>query len=169
MNSAGIIFGVPLAFAGLVTTTLTWRTGQDELRTAKEGQVTDRYTKAVEQLDSTKREVRTAAIYALERIARDSARDRPAIIDVLAAFAREHDPAPRIKDNKLPAEPDIDVAAALTVIGRTPHPPRNPADDDDIPDLHAARIPHSHLPRANLTGANCATRTCEARTCAARN
>jgi hypothetical protein len=52
--------------------------------------VTDRYTKAVEQLGSDKLEVRIGGIYALERIACDSARDHPTVMDVLTAFIREH-------------------------------------------------------------------------------
>ena len=56
----------------------------------EQGQVTDRYTKAIEQLGSDKLAVRIGGIYALERIARDSARDHPAGMEVLTAFIREH-------------------------------------------------------------------------------
>jgi hypothetical protein len=38
----------------------------------KQGQVTDRYTKAIDQLGSDKIDVRIGGMYALERIARDS-------------------------------------------------------------------------------------------------
>jgi hypothetical protein len=45
---------------------------------SREGQVTDRYTKAVKQLGDKKVDVRLGGIYALERIARDSPkRDHP--------------------------------------------------------------------------------------------
>jgi hypothetical protein len=57
---------------------------------SRQGQVTDRYTRAVEQLGSYRIEVRIGGIYALERIARDSKRDHPAVMEVLAAFARVH-------------------------------------------------------------------------------
>ncbi len=57
---------------------------------SREGQVTDRYTKAIEQLGSEKLDVRIGGIYALERIARDSARDHPVVMEVLSAFLREH-------------------------------------------------------------------------------
>src|SRR5215472_5492549 len=40
---------------------------------SREGQVTDRYTKAIEQLGSDKLDVRIVGVYALERVARDSA------------------------------------------------------------------------------------------------
>lgn len=152
-NSIGIVIGVLAAVGGLVTTGITWRIGRDELRTTREGQVTDRYAKAVEQLGSDRREVRTAAVYALERVARDSTRDRPAIIDVLAAYTREHDPAPRIKTAALPPEPDTDVAAALTVLGRLPRPHRTPPQTSTL-DLHDIRVPRSLLSGADLHGAD---------------
>jgi hypothetical protein len=41
---------------------------------SREEQVTERYTKAIEQLGSDKLDVRIGGIYALERVARDSAR-----------------------------------------------------------------------------------------------
>jgi hypothetical protein len=44
---------------------------------SREGQVTDRYTKAIDQLGSGKLDVRIGGIYALERIARDSAKTTP--------------------------------------------------------------------------------------------
>ncbi|GAB2802230.1 hypothetical protein GCM10027176_03410 [Actinoallomurus bryophytorum] len=146
-NSVGILFGVLFTAAGLVATALTWRTGQGELRTAREGQITDRYTKATEQLGSPGRDVRTGAIYALERIAGDSPRDRLTIVDVLAAFVREHDPAASVPAAKLPTEPDTDVLAALTVLGRIPH-------SHHFTDLHATRIPGSQIPTADLSGMN---------------
>jgi hypothetical protein len=57
---------------------------------SREGQLTDRYTKAIEQLGSDKLDVRIGGIYALERVARDSARDQPTVMEVLCAFIREH-------------------------------------------------------------------------------
>jgi hypothetical protein len=75
--------------AGLVglTALLTYRLSQ-------QGQITDRYTKAVEQLGSDKLDVRLGGIYALERIAVDSKRDHPTVVEVFSAFVREHtDPA----------------------------------------------------------------------------
>jgi hypothetical protein len=159
LNSVGILFGVVFTAGSLIATALTVRHTQDELRSTKEGQITDRYTKAVEQLGSNKRDVRLGAIYALERIAADSERDRPTIIAVLAAFAREHDPAPKAK---LPAEPDTDVQAALTVLGRRPQdpsgePPHTKGSWAPGPpplDLHGIRTPDIQLLNANLTRVN---------------
>ncbi|MFI0406595.1 pentapeptide repeat-containing protein [Actinomadura sp. 3N508] len=158
INSGVLLIGAMLAGGSLLATAATLRTGQDELHTTKEGQVTDRYTKATELLASSKREVRTAAIYALERIAADSHRDRLTIRDVLAAYVREHDPAPTIKSADLPKEPETDVAAALTVLTRHSsvlHSTPSPAHVFLPLDLHQARISGAQFPhRANLSRAN---------------
>jgi hypothetical protein len=63
-------------------------------RVSREGQATDRYTKAITQLGDDKPDVRIGGIYALERVARDSKKDHPAVMEVLAAFVREHSPGP---------------------------------------------------------------------------
>lgn len=52
--------------------------------------MTDRYTKAIDQLRSDKLDERIGGIYALDRVARDSFTDHPTAIDVVAAFIREH-------------------------------------------------------------------------------
>jgi hypothetical protein len=60
-----------------------------QLRVTREGQITDRYTKAIDQLDDQKAlAVRLGGLYALERIAGDSIPDRPTIAEVLCAYAR---------------------------------------------------------------------------------
>lgn len=63
-------------------------------RLTQQGQITDRYTKAIEQLGSDKLDVRLGGIYALERIAADSPRDHPTVVEVLSAFVREHGQPP---------------------------------------------------------------------------
>jgi len=89
---------------------------------SREGQVTDRYTKAIEQLGSDKLDVRIGGIYALERVARDSAKDHPTVMEVLTAFVREHSreqrPPPDTgnPDQRRLTRPDIQ--AAVTVVGR---------------------------------------------------
>lgn len=98
---------------------------------SRQGQVTDRYTKAIAQIGDEKREVRVGGIYALERIARDSQRDHPTVMEVLAAFVREYSPrkAPPSKPGRWPGrwpgKPQqprqpvpADVQAALTVLAR---------------------------------------------------
>src|SRR5262245_23706379 len=65
---------------GLYFTAQTLRTSQKTLQTTQQGQITERFTKAIEQLGHTQRlMVRLGGIYALERIARDSESDHWAV------------------------------------------------------------------------------------------
>ena len=73
-----------VGLAVLVGLFFTWR----QLQVSRQGQVTDRYTRAIEQLGRDSPELRVGGIYALERIARDSATDRLTIVEVLATFIR---------------------------------------------------------------------------------
>jgi uncharacterized protein YjbI with pentapeptide repeats len=55
------------------------------------GQITERFTRAIDQIGETaKPDVRLGGIYALERIAKDSADDHPQVMEVLTAYLREH-------------------------------------------------------------------------------
>jgi uncharacterized protein YjbI with pentapeptide repeats len=128
---------------------------------SREGQVTDRYTKAIEQLGSDKLDIRIGGIFALERIARDSARDHQAVIDALAAFIREHSheqwpvpkkPVPKKKKKKIQPAPQAtrpDVQAAITVVGR-----RDAKRDIRSVDLTGVDLPGADLTEAQLAGAN---------------
>jgi hypothetical protein len=143
-----VIGGVVFTAQGLWYTAESLDASRQAQRTAEQGQITDRYTKAVEQLGATKMDVRLGGIYALERLAQDSPRDHQTVYDVLAAFVREHDPKPSVKDKDLAAM-STDVQAALTVIGR-----RDATRDKRAPDLHRIRIPYADLSGADLSGAN---------------
>jgi hypothetical protein len=127
---------------------------------SREGQVTDRYTKAIEQLGSGTPDVRIGGIYALERVARDSARDHPVVMEVLTTFIREHSreqgptlgrPISREPVSRQQEERSIrpDVRAAVTVVGR-----RDAKHDFLILDLSGGDLSGANLNRANLTGAN---------------
>ncbi|MBZ6260734.1 pentapeptide repeat-containing protein [Streptomyces olivaceus] len=75
----------------------TWRqlrVSQDGLRATQEGYVTDRFSRAVDQLGSDKLDVRIGGLHALWRIAEQSARDREAVISIQAAYLRTHLPWP---------------------------------------------------------------------------
>lgn len=119
---------------------------------AGEGQITDRFTRAVEQLASEKLEARTGGVYALERIARDSTRDFPAVMNVLAAFVRTHPPS--AGEASRAEEPAADLQAALTVIGR-----RDVGADrsENTPfNLVGAQLTGIDLAFADLSGTNLA-------------
>ncbi len=102
---------------------------------AEEGQITERFTRAIDQLGATendgkpKVEIRLGAIYALERIARDSERDHWPVMEVLTAYVRQHATAENLEamegaettTGDLPRSkrsPRIDIKAILTVLGR---------------------------------------------------
>jgi hypothetical protein len=118
-------------------------------QTAEQGQITDRYIKAVEQLGATKMNVRLGGIYALERLAQDSPRDHQTVYDVLAAFVREHDRKPVDEKTQSSFDPAADAQAALTVIGR-----RNGTRDVSALDLSRSLLYGAFLDRANLRGVN---------------
>jgi hypothetical protein len=92
-------------------------------RLTQQGQITDRYTKAIDQLGGDKLETRLGGSYALERIAVDSERDHRTVIEVLGAFAREQGGQPPPHNDADPATVErgaTDVEAAVTVLGRLP-------------------------------------------------
>jgi hypothetical protein len=62
--------------------------GREQLQIAQQGQVTERFTRAIDQLGHGELDVRLGGIYALERIANDSPDDRATIAEVLTAFVR---------------------------------------------------------------------------------
>jgi uncharacterized protein YjbI with pentapeptide repeats len=120
----------------------------------EQGHITERYTKAIEQLGSTRLDVRLGGIYALERIAVDSARDHPTVVEVLSAFFREHSNPARQRRRRAPVpsdhpRPTADVQAAVTVLGRLP-----PRERVARAQLAAANLSGASLFRANLSGAD---------------
>lgn len=124
------------AVAAVIAAVFTWTSvraiqqqadiAQAQNSIAEQGQFTDRYTKAVEQLDQMgddHLQARMGGIYGLERLAHDSPRDQPTIIEVLSAFVRTTTPAPEAAGPYAPiacpyeaAKPD--VQAAIRVLGR---------------------------------------------------
>jgi hypothetical protein len=69
---------------------LTWR----QIRVNQEGQITERFNKAVDHLGTDKLDLRLGGTYALERIAKNSSEDRDTIAKVLTAFVRQRSPWP---------------------------------------------------------------------------
>ncbi|WP_179118223.1 pentapeptide repeat-containing protein [Saccharothrix sp. ALI-22-I] len=107
------------ALGALVFTGLSLNATRDQVAIAEQGQFTDRYTKAVEQLGKAGADhlqVRLGALYSLERLAHDSPRDQPTIIEVVSAFVRTT--APRTQKDCPAQLPTADVQAALTILGR---------------------------------------------------
>jgi len=93
----------------LVGLYFTWR----NTYLLKEGQITDRFNKAIDHLGDDKTEVRLGGIYALARIAKDSPRDHWPIMEVLCGFVRN-----RSKISNATGETvGTDVQAVLGVLG----------------------------------------------------
>ena len=122
-------------FAGLVVAVgayATWRRlriSELELRTSRDGQITERYSRAVDHLGSASIDVRMGGIYALERLAGNSPPDRDAIVAMLCSYVRGHAPWPPREpeqpavDAPLDGLPSLairanDVQAALTTLAR---------------------------------------------------
>jgi uncharacterized protein YjbI with pentapeptide repeats len=133
---------------------------RQQLQIAQQGQITERFTRAIDQLGHTQLDVRLGGIYALERIARDSSADRATIGEVLTAFVRSHAPwPPRLLGQDVAAAPlaevpellvrAADVQACLTVLGRG-GPARAAQDQRDRLDLHAVDLRHANLEGAHL-------------------
>jgi uncharacterized protein YjbI with pentapeptide repeats len=128
-----------------------------------EGQLTDRYTKAIEQLGSDKLDVRIGGIYALERVARDSIRDHPTVVEVLTAFIREHShdewpsSGPEGQEPARSIRPDLQAAITVVVrrdIKRDIRPIDLIGADLTGTDLSNADFTRADLVGADLTGAD---------------
>jgi hypothetical protein len=174
---AQIVGGVVL-IAGLFFTwanlQITQETATKNQEIAREGQITDRFTKAITQLGEQgpeKLAVRLGGIYALERIARDSEKDHWPIMEVLTAYVRENAPwrpkppedTPPQQDNPCPkgdpaaaqGQPPpklaTDIQAILTVLGRRD---RTHETEDQYLDLRETDLRAANLMYAQLEGAN---------------
>jgi len=152
------------ALAGLVLAVGAFYTGRT-FALNREGQITERFTRAVEQLgNDEKLDVRLGGIYALERIARDSRTHYEPAIEVLSAFLREHADWRPPGDEKLGLPDDLQAAAA--VVGRRDRKHERPSYQLNLvqvdlshawlgeADLAHARLNRAKLPAVDLTGAN---------------
>ncbi|WP_443073308.1 pentapeptide repeat-containing protein [Streptomyces sp. NBC_01451] len=122
-----VVGGLAVLF-GAYATWRQLRVSQDGLRATQEGYVTDRFSRAVDQLGSDKLDVRIGGLHALWRIAEQSARDRAAVISIQAAYLRTHLPWPPAGPQSPTADTPIndvppletraaDAQVALTALG----------------------------------------------------
>lgn len=89
----GVAIGIGLYY--------TWRRigiAEEDLKATKEGQITERFTRAIDQLGSIDQlgnpaiEIRLGGIYALERISNESEKDYWPIMEILTAYIRKNSP-----------------------------------------------------------------------------
>lgn len=114
-----------LAGIGLI---VNYFNSQAEMQLTQQRLITERFSKAVEQIGNNKEEVVIGGIYSLERIAKDSPKDQWTIMEVLTSYIRKNSPIPsniqQLKPEERQKAPEklpsvsIPVQAALTVIGR---------------------------------------------------
>jgi uncharacterized protein YjbI with pentapeptide repeats len=152
---------------------LNYRNSQAEMQLTQQRLITERFSKAVEQIGSGKEEVVIGGIYSLERIAKDSPKDQWTIMEVLTSYIRKNSPIPSNIQQLEPEERQkaleklpsvsIPVQAALTVIGRrkveNDQAGDNLAETTDfnkikILDLSQTNLREANLILANLNGAN---------------
>jgi len=120
-----------------------WRawTAHRQANVAEQGLITDRYSKAVEQLGSDNVSVRIGGIYALKRIAQDSLdRDHISVMEVLTNFIR-HSPYAKQQRAATDLAREYDKykerAALDNKFARDTEPPQRPRFLD-CPDIIAA-------------------------------
>jgi hypothetical protein len=163
-NFRGQLIQILAALFVVAGAAATWQ----QIRIAREGQITERFTRAIDHLGSEKLDVRLGGIYALERIALNSPADRASVTPILGAFVRGHapwlvgspdspaHPAPEV-DEKLPwlTHRAVDVQTAMHVLARRPGHPGEPKlflsrVDLRRMQLSEARLDDTYLRHANL-------------------
>jgi uncharacterized protein YjbI with pentapeptide repeats len=181
------IVGGAAVLAGLYFTSvnlqITQTTAMRNQEITQEGQITERLTRAVDQLGNEKLEIRLGGITSLARIARDSKKDHQRIIAILTAYIRANAPWPP-KQDQLPEERfkklkeveasdeerqllmhiqwalpvrAMDIQAALSAIG---HRARHYEEEDNTEiilwytDLRRAFVRKAYLESAVLSGAH---------------
>ncbi|MCX5338246.1 pentapeptide repeat-containing protein [Streptomyces sp. NBC_00140] len=139
-------------------------------RLTRRGQVTDRFTKALERLGSSEMYIRIGGILALEQIVQDARDQAPHAAQILNAFLRDRAPQrPQTKvcetsrvaarwwraarrtalptATSLPVRPQSDVQAALTALSR-------PASRRHVDPAQHIGLSGLHLQLAELSGAD---------------
>lgn len=161
--------GLPLLWIRTRAADRQARVANLQAKTAEQGHITDRFAKAIEQLGSEKMAVRLGAIYALERLSKDSPGDHLTIMEVLTAYVRDNAPWPpkqeiignpfvELQTNSenpanhfLHGKPAADIQAILTVLGRRDETAR---EQELKLDLCHANLRRAVLREAHFEGAN---------------
>jgi len=153
LGGAAVLFGTWLAFLQFSQQQQTAQSQikqqqqaaqQQQQQAARDLLISNQASKGFEQLASDKMAMRLGGIYALEGVM--SASERPEqyrgpILEMLCAFVREYTIGKTVFE-----KPDIDIQAALTVIGRR--------KGQELPDLAKVDIRGANLSGANLSGAD---------------
>jgi uncharacterized protein YjbI with pentapeptide repeats len=138
-------------------------TAAKNLTIALEGQITERFTKAIELLSNDDSiAARLGAIYALERIAKDSERDQWTIVEILTAYIREKAHWDRSQVVAIPETADeavkairqvpTDLEACLNVISRRVRNRNNKDQRLNLMrvDLRRCKLRNAHLENLDI-------------------
>jgi len=159
-----IIFGTVL-FAGLVLVLFRKLPLFEEFVAAqRDNLLTDRFSKAVEQLGTYKVEVQLGGIFSLERIAVESEKEHWTIMEILTAYVREnaqwsgrqHDPdshPDEVKEPDKSTKAATDIQAIMTVLGRRAWTDQE-LEHGKILNLRMTNLRYVDLRGANLRYAN---------------
>ncbi|WP_410507230.1 pentapeptide repeat-containing protein [Methanosarcina hadiensis] len=149
------------------------------LTTAREGQITERFTRAIDQLGSDKLEIRLGGIYALERISRESEKDYWPIMEILTAYVRLNSNVDKLNGISLPVydlismdiqanestkkqhsklkKLPLDIQSILTILGKRKYACNDNESkylEPDNLDLNNTYLEMIELKNAHLEGAN---------------
>ena len=170
-TTVALTLGGAFLLAGLY---LAWRrlsAAEKTVELARQGQITERFTRAVDQLGAShadgrkKLEIRLGGIYSLEKIAKGSEENHWPVMEILTAYVRENalrneradrrkviievegrqieKSSPSLSVQKIPE----DIQAVLTVIGRRSWTYQNGEE-------HRLNLAYTNLQGAYLEGAN---------------
>jgi hypothetical protein len=110
------------AFLGFQQLTEDRRQATAARELTMQGQASERFTRAIDQLGNDRVEVQLGGIYGLEQIAQQAPGNRAAVTQVLAAYLHRRSPRPAKAttqpEQPLQVRPAPEVQAALTVLGR---------------------------------------------------
>ena len=128
----------------------------DNVTVAEQGQITERYTRAIDQIGALRTdgspamEIRIGGLFALERIARESPTDYWAVADVIAAYLRMHaryelDARGKPLDPPVTRRPDVQAAVQVLRSLRPHGGERTGGLDLSSADLRQATLGDAHL------------------------
>ncbi len=136
---------------------------REQIRVTEDGQITERFTRAVDQLGNPATEIQLGGIYALERISQESDRDYWPIMEILTGYIRHKSPTvgavPEeglvldfLKGPELAPKITMQVQAALTVVARRKYEFGHVFEPGRI-DLSNTNLRGAYLNDAKLQGA----------------
>lgn len=141
---------------------------EDDKELTESRLISERFSRAIDQLGSDNIHVRLGGIYSLEKIAKDSPYDHWTAMEVLTAFVREESPMHWLDYNRTDEyAPDYDfdpedekylptvIQAIATVVGRREYPDTNiDLSEREKLDLAVTNLSNVRWAEANLTSVN---------------